>query len=424
MCAIGRYETSRKPSAATSHRQPEALDRPADVGVIEHHALRRAGGARRVDDGDEISAGATCAAASRSTGSAPSSVVPRDGPSGSATVGLVDDHDVREVGKRRRAPRANRSRNSTSSTIATSPRSGRRGTGSAPATTSCRSRSACRRASSTAMSAMWNSGRLRISITTRVPRADAELGQARPPPGGLVGVLRVGQRAVRRRRPSTRSATAVGAVPRRSPGTAPAPSGRPRARRSRRCVTAATDTLSFSIPGSLARRRLSRCRSGRTSGGRSYPQTRWRTCGQGWKSRSTWGILTRSPSRGERWGPAAAARERFSTPTLLGTHSSSGSHVPSPGSQATQQLPPGIGRCLSPCATHARTSLALAVLIADASPRRLAPSSAIAADGPAPTRSGPAEADGQAATRTPPPAEAYRTPRGPGEPQHTACSPS
>ena len=54
MCAIGRYETIRNPSVEKADREAEALDRPADVRVVEHHALRLTRRARRVDDGHEV----------------------------------------------------------------------------------------------------------------------------------------------------------------------------------------------------------------------------------------------------------------------------------------------------------------------------------------------------------------------------------
>ena len=89
----------------------QAVDRPADVVVIEHHALRRTGGARRVDDRRQVvRLGDALAAASRPTGAAESSSS-HDSTPVARRRGSIDDHDVRSAAGRR-GPRAPGPRNS------------------------------------------------------------------------------------------------------------------------------------------------------------------------------------------------------------------------------------------------------------------------------------------------------------------------
>ena len=49
-----RHQALALVARRTASGQPEALDRPADVGVSSHHALGRTGRARGVDDGGQV----------------------------------------------------------------------------------------------------------------------------------------------------------------------------------------------------------------------------------------------------------------------------------------------------------------------------------------------------------------------------------
>ena len=232
----GRRARRCAPSAGTTRcgarrwrsrqRQAEALDRPADVGVIEHHALRRPGGARRVDDGREVVGLRRSRRRPRGRRGAAASSSSHD-----STPGALDGSSTHDdVAQRRAASSRTSSSRSRNSRVLDDrdrrPGSGRRGTAICPATTSCRSRSASRRASSTADVGDVELGPVAMSMTTRSPRPTPSSAERGGEPGGLVGVLGVGQRAV-----------VVAVLPpqrdglgraRTVPGRRAAPSGRPR----------------------------------------------------------------------------------------------------------------------------------------------------------------------------------------------------
>ena len=77
-------------------RQPQALGGPADVGVIEHHALRWPGGPRRVDDGGEVGRLHDLARGLDVDGIQPQHRLPAAHVIGRDAVGVLHEHDVLE----------------------------------------------------------------------------------------------------------------------------------------------------------------------------------------------------------------------------------------------------------------------------------------------------------------------------------------
>ena len=110
MCAIGRYDTSRLAPAVhqwnrpafgrdVREREAQALRGPADVGVIEHHALRRPGGPRGVDDGREVGRLHHFACGLDVDGIQPQHRLPAVHVVGRDTVGVFHEDDVLEGGE-------------------------------------------------------------------------------------------------------------------------------------------------------------------------------------------------------------------------------------------------------------------------------------------------------------------------------------
>ena len=130
------------------------------------------------------------------------------------------------------------------------------------------------------------------------PRAapDPEVGQGGGHPGRSVSVFGVGERSV------------LGAV---------LP---PQRHRPRMLLDRGPEQARDGLTGhDLVDLRSIHLRPGSSGGVIHSP--RWRTCGQGWKSSADWWILSRSPSRGERWGARCGnVPGSFSTPHLLGTY--------------------------------------------------------------------------------------------------------